>query len=141
VDFGPAAQQIQRAFGPAAQQIQRAFEPAMEVMRRSAAILDMLDRTRQVLDSFWERARRSSAWLSSLAPAKVSNLDESLGQYRRRSIDADGHVHAFLRSLIVRHRGGGDPPGHLVSTQPQVTRGPDYRRSFAEIDPAVVLHA
>ncbi|WP_064078132.1 hypothetical protein [Prescottella equi] len=84
-------------------------------------------------------ADRSTTWW--LRPKQVVGLDEHLKLYRRRAISVDASAHARMRALLLRCSRAGNSPGQDVTTHPQVTRGPNTRKSVCHNRPAGLLRA
>ncbi|MET4612467.1 hypothetical protein ABIC28_003460 [Rhodococcus sp. PvR044] len=131
---------IASATASVCQNMQRAVAPLHSTLGRTVRLIDEANR---ILGQVMDHRRRVGLWISEMGvlrqPTAVVGLDEHLGANRRRSIVAVETARAYLRAL-TRRNCDSDPPGKLVSTHPQVTRGPTHRRLIRTFQPAAVLH-
>jgi len=136
--WSPIADQVLKSTG-LQEALSRATAPVFATAARHAReIADLsgvFNTMRALFDRLIEQRQLMGRWFSELAgsflqrrPATVSGVEESLASYRRRSIEADARAYGHLRALLMRRRRKRDAPGRLVTTHPQVTRGPNDRR-------------
>lgn len=129
--------------------VQRAARGAIESMATTLAPIHAaleihahaIARSAGIVAAVLSHRRRVGLWLSETflrRPAHVNNLEEHLGRYRRHLLMTVSS--AYIRTFLTRRNCENDPPGKLVATHPQVTRGPNNRRSIRTYQPAVVLH-
>lgn len=131
------------AFDPIRSEIQR---HQREMWLRTELLAGYRERFREALGlrerlQPWVQkfADRATSWW--LKPKQVTGLEEHLKSHRRRAIDIDASVIARMRALLQRCNRSANSPGQDVVTHPQVTRGPNTRRSTCHIGPVGLRRA
>lgn len=111
----------------------RVSEGMTHTMSPMRQVLNELEISRRSL-RVWVCRKESDHW------AKITGLQEHLPPYKRRKLQTETVRFARIKSLLVRRGRHGDAPGRTVTTKPQVTRGPNARRSIASNPPAGLRH-
>lgn len=137
---GQAAVAVLRPESPFQRQfreLERALAPVRETIRQASFT------ARAAFDQVMEHRRRIGLlladWNPFAHPLKVTGLQEHLSSYRRRSVAADLSTHIHMRALLSRRNQQSEAPGRLVTTHPQVTRGPNTHTSIFHRPPVGIL--
>jgi hypothetical protein len=124
---------------PNSSAINRVFE---RIRHHTAEISDLagitprlgsrLEDLRTVFEQVIERRHHDSRRPDWFTPATVSGLSENLPDLRQRPHQGRTHnIRTTMRALIqALRRRSGSSPGKLVTCRPQLTRGPNSRRSI-----------
>lgn len=116
------------------------YRPLFEAGDRLLAAVSPM---RAIFDQLLEARRQLGRWWATAAdrfqPTSVKGLEAQLAGLKHRSIEAEVATHVHLRALLAARSQQGDAPGRTVTTQPQVTRGPNHTRRSIESNPPAGL--